>query len=419
MDKDLSALLDAIVWAHRIVSVDDHTFVFRPLTLEERNLANYIYETQLKKASKKGTKAKQELTEIAIRKGIWKSSYDNDIEILRKELDERLEEYEKERKANEKRRKLSTKLKRLTARLTYLKETIEQIEQTHTQYIELPSAEYHAEYERGLYSLSCATLTFPDKKQKWGTLDNLLKEKDTVLVSNLMRLFYDISIAEEADIRELARSAMWRIKWSGSKKNRGVKTLFDREMYDLTLDQFRLVYWSQIYDSAFESMDPPSDEVVDDDKLFDEWLEEQSEKRKQERKKSAFDKKLTKTGKASNASEVGMMVDGYYCNDCRCGVKSMENRRGHLHVPSCPYGVFIPYGAAVKERKIEDIQSTNPKSVRQLLANEQRVLADAGGDLVPEQELRNDLRTRAQLGLSTNITGPSADDKVKMGRLRR
>ena len=50
MDKeqDVTELLDAIIWGRRIVSVDNRAgerqvFVFRPLTLEERNMGNYLY----------------------------------------------------------------------------------------------------------------------------------------------------------------------------------------------------------------------------------------------------------------------------------------------------------------------------------------------------------------------------------------
>lgn len=416
MDQDLSALLDAIVWSHRIVDVNNQIFVFRPLTLEERNIANYIYSDTKKRNEVKGIKTQDELTKTAIKRGLWKAQNLKDVEILREELTQRLEELEEEERENKKRRSPSAKLKRLRARASYLAETVETLERAYTQYVELPSSEYAAEIERGLYSLHCATLTFPNKVQKWKSYDDLKQERDTVLVSSLMRLFYDVSIAEEADIRKLARSSTWRIKWMGSKKNRGVKTLFDREMYDLSLDQFRLVYWSQIYDSAFESLETPSDEVIENDKLFDEWLDEQAEKRKQERIQAELDKRTDKSKKGSDAHEVALSVDGYYSNECNCGVKNMKNRRGHLHATSCSYGAFIYYDEETRDTKVEQVQSGNSKSVRKILANEQGRLADMGGDLVEEQVLRDNLQTRAQLGLSTNITGPGANDKGKKGR---
>jgi len=44
MEEDISKALDAVAWGHRIVDLEETTYVFRPLTLEERNIANYIYE---------------------------------------------------------------------------------------------------------------------------------------------------------------------------------------------------------------------------------------------------------------------------------------------------------------------------------------------------------------------------------------
>jgi hypothetical protein len=256
-------------------------------------------------------------------------------------------------------------------------------------------------------------------KQKWESFDALLNEQDTVLVARLMGLYYGETIAEESDIRRVARSGTWRSKWMGSKKNRGVKTLFDREMYDLTIDQFRLVYWSQVYDSAFESMEPPSDEVLEDDNLFDRWLDDQHQKRKAERKKTEFDKKvkhLTKEGQ-----EVALPVQGFYSDDCTCGVKDEArdrgaDKRGHIHDPRCPYGVFMYYDQSAVEQKIEDVQSANPTSIRKLLAGEQKRLAESG-DLVPEQQLRSNDKTRAALGMGTTYKG-AGDNQGKAGRAR-
>lgn len=42
-------------------------------------------------------------------------------------------------------------------------------------------------------------------------------------------------------------------------------------------DQRELVRWSQIYDAAFESLDRPSQRVIEDDDLFDSWLLRQHE----------------------------------------------------------------------------------------------------------------------------------------------
>jgi len=432
--QDVTELLDAIIWGRRIIEVENgqgekRTYVLRPLTLEEKNMGNYIHKRAERDALEQGLLSREQLTAQAIEQGLWKAAYQSDLQSLRHELGKELEARDLEERTNmldgkgrQKRKSPTPKLKKLDAKIVYITKTIRQLEIDYTQHIELPSAEYQAECERGNYFLRCATLSFPEMGQVWPSLSDLKNETDTMLVSNLMRVYYNESIADEAEIRRVARSGFWRCKWIGSKKNRGVKTLFDREMYDLTLDQFRLVYWSQVYDSAYESMESPSDEVMEDDKLFDKWLDEQHKKHEQERKQSAFDKKLNKMDKTHNANEVGFSVTGEYCEKCTCGVKEQSqdrgaDKRGHMHAPSCPYGVFLYYGENKKQDKVEEVQSANSERVRKLLAGEQKRLAEAGGDGMEEQHLRGD-KARSTLGLGTSYHGPGEYGKVQKGRAK-
>ena len=421
-EEDISELLDAIVWGRRIVEVqdkeDEKTFVFRPLTLEERNMGNYVYKQAVKRAKRAGRSTRKKLTRDAIKHGLWKATHKKDAEKLHAELVIVSAELEVLEKENKKRRTPTTKLVRLRERHTHVQGVLQKIDTDHSQYIELPSVEHTAECERGSYFLHCATLSFPDMKPIWPTLKDLEEETNVTLAGRLLRAYYGETIADEADIRRVARTGIWRCKWVGAKKNRGVKTLFNREMYDLTTDQFRLMYWSQIYDSAFESMEAPSDEIVDDDKLFDRWLDEQHQKRKQERKKSAFNKKVSHMTK--EGQEVAFSVLGEYCEQCICGVKATASKRPNgladsTHDPSCSYGVFIYYNKEKKDGKIEEIQSANSERVRRVLANEQKRLADVGADGVEEQYLRGD-KTRTALGLSTTTHGAGEYGKGQRGR---
>ena len=56
--------------------------------------------------------------------------------------------------------------------------------------------------------------------------------------------------------------------------------LFGKPLMELTNDQDSLVYWSQVYDVAYESMDRPEQSIIDDDEALDKWFEEQAKKRK-------------------------------------------------------------------------------------------------------------------------------------------
>lgn len=423
-EQDVAELLDAIVWGHRIVEVvvnklgDEQNFVLRPLTLEERNMGNYVYKQAIKHATKQGLSTRRQLTKNAIDGDLWKASYEKDAKLLREELGKVTNELNKLEEANKKRRSPTTQLTKMRKRFVYVQDTLTQIDENYIRYIEMPSIEYIAECERGNYFLHCSAHSFPDMKQVWPTLHNLEEETNTHLVGLLLRAYYNEVIADEATIRRVARAGIWRCKWMGAKKNRGVKTLFNREMYDLTSDQFRLMYWSQIYDSAYESMEPPSDSVIDDDKLFDRWLDEQHQKRKQEQKKSAFNKKVSHLTK--DGDEVGFNVQGEFCEECSCGIKEQaeargSDKRGHIHDPSCSYGVYLYYNKKRKMERVEEVQSANPENIRRVLAGEQKRLAQIGVDGVEEQHLRGD-KTRSALGLSTTTHGAGEYGKGKRGR---
>jgi len=404
VDQDITEVLDAIAWAHRIVSVNDEQYVFRPLSLQDRNISNHIHKEALRAGKVDGLKTKEELLKQALQKGIWKTHFDNDLKLLREEFKVAIKEQERleEQVRIKKQRNEPSALITLRKRTTFLHETIEHLENTRSSCVDLPSLEYFAEQRRAHFSIARCTLSFPSMTPKWQSYNDLLEESDTMLVHKLINAYYRMEIADEQTIRAAARSPIWRIKWGGSKKNGGVKTLFGREMYDITLDQFRLVYWSQIYDSAYESMEPPTDEVVADDKLFDEWLDAQAEKRKQAKTKAALDKKLQGT---KDGQEVGMTVNGFFSTECTCGIKEKgRDARLARHANSCPHGVFFYYNAdsPKKQQEVETIQSANPEHVRKLLAREQETVAKKG--MVAEQDLRRD-DTRAVLGMPTKLIG--------------
>jgi hypothetical protein len=402
VEKDIGELLDSIVWGHKIVSTIDGQFVFRPLSLQDRNISNHIHQEALNSAKNAGRKTKAQLKIDALKRGIWKPHFDNDLKSLKEEFRSANSEKEKLEQQAKGKRQLPSSLIVLNKRMEFLLNTISEIERIQSSCIELPSIEYHAEQERAYYAVSQAALCFPSMTKRWHSFNDFMNEPNTQLVHALVNAYYRSDICDEAEIRAVARSPVWRIKWSASKKNGGARTLFGRDMYDITVDQFRLIYWSQIYDSAYESLEPPTDETIADDKLFDAWLEEQHEKRKQKNAQKSIDNKLKN---ARDGQEVGVMVDGYYSDKCTCGVKGMPDAKFRRHASSCSFGVFLyyPQGHSKKTKEVESIQSANPEHVRKLLGKEQDIIARKG--TIAEQDLRRDESSRAALGMSTKLSG--------------
>lgn len=81
----------------------------------------------------------------------------------------------------------------------------------------------------------------------------------------LLPSFYNSVIPEE-QIRELARSGEWILKWTAMKK--GV-TSFSK---NITEDQERLVRWTSLYESILEGQDSPHEDVLNDDDALDGYL---------------------------------------------------------------------------------------------------------------------------------------------------
>jgi hypothetical protein len=123
-------------------------------------------------------------------------------------------------------------------------------------------------------------------------------------VEFVLHLFQE-KILSEKQIRELARNEPWRSIWI--MKDSNSFNLFSNKDRELSVDQKNLLVWSRMYDNIQESMDYPTDDVVNDDDLLDGWFVVQRKKREKERAESDFDNS-TKNDKIKNAGEVFIMA---------------------------------------------------------------------------------------------------------------
>ena len=105
---------------------------------------------------------------------------------------------------------------------------------------------------------------------------------------SIMSYFHSCSPTEK-QIREIARTEPFRTRWGASKED-----VFKHKGFELTDFQTGLVLWSKLYDGVQESQDCPSDDVIDDDDLFDGWLI--SDRRKREIEKNRNDAESYNTG---------------------------------------------------------------------------------------------------------------------------
>jgi len=412
--EDLSSLLDSISWGYRIVEVLGQTFAFRPLNLAERNVSTFVHEQALQKSIRDNIPTQDELMVKANSAGLRHPDRDEYLESLKEELEAKQEELDKARKIKSQKQdsrrikvretKKHSKEKIIERRIKMISDQIDEMSMMRANLIEFPSAEHQANHARAVHIVQCATLTFPGLDQKWPTLQDIYDTEETDLVFKLISVYNDHSVPDVSKVRALARSGLWRIRWTVAKSTGCFDQLFDVSLSDLTPEQMLLVHWSQVYDSAYEAYERPPDYIIEDDTEFDRWLERTLKEQEQERKKQFHSKKTNLgIGKASssNANEVMVPVDGFYSDECNCGA---VGQRGKLHSKDCPYGVYFYYKDDRKNEEIDRVHESNPDAIRIVLASETKALESKG--IVREEHLRKYKgMARQVMGFGTNMHG--------------
>jgi len=108
----------------------------------------------------------------------------------------------------------------------------------------------------------------------------------------------------ESKIRELARTEPWRTLWQLNSSE--TFKLFSNNGRELSHDQKNLLVWSTMYDNVQESMDCPTEDVINDDDMLDGWFLIQTKKRKEEKSSNELD---NMNPKIANSQEVYIMAN--------------------------------------------------------------------------------------------------------------
>ncbi len=91
-------------------------------------------------------------------------------------------------------------------------------------------------------------------------------------------------IIDLVQLRELARDDMWRSYWNISNG-----LVFDKSILKLTDEQKQLIVFSKMYERTYEHPECPSDEVIEDDDMFDGWTILMKRKNEDEKKQHKAD----------------------------------------------------------------------------------------------------------------------------------
>lgn len=130
-------------------------------------------------------------------------------------------------------------------------------------------------------------------------------DPDSVELNDLLNKYYSL-ILKEADSREIARSEPWRSIWTLRETN--TFKLFSNIKRELSIDQKNLLIWSRMYDNIQESMDCPSDKVIEDDDALDGWFIEQRRKNEREKAVGVIEDSI-QNDKIKNSQEVLVFAD--------------------------------------------------------------------------------------------------------------
>ena len=130
-------------------------------------------------------------------------------------------------------------------------------------------------------------------------INDKLVDWTKINLNNIISFYYTQFLSQEK-IREIAKTNPWRDEWNCLKSN------FKVFNNNLTYEQKTLMAWSTMYDNIYESMDCPTEDVIDDDDTLDGWIISQKRKRERDKNKSSIESGL---GKAGNADEVFIMTD--------------------------------------------------------------------------------------------------------------
>jgi hypothetical protein len=149
------------------------------------------------------------------------------------------------------------------------------------------------------YMVNVAGSLYDGQTNKRVFSDDEIREPDFFFIDAVTNQKTKIEPTDK-EIREISRTQPWRTTWSLGKPNP-----FSRSPINLMEYQQSLLVYSNMYDNIRESMDSPSDTIINDDDCCDGWIILQSRRREKELRERQVESTL---GKASKAGEVFIPV---------------------------------------------------------------------------------------------------------------
>jgi hypothetical protein len=397
MARSVRDLIDLISWDRRVVLIPAgvnaplHEVMLLHPTIHDKGIAQSIKAKTLAECETIGVPSEDQIIKLAIESGYWTT----EEEDLINQSAERINTIEsmllKEKLAGRKRR-LQHELEQLKTQIAEAK--------TNRLSLVVVSSNYLAHEQFVMYLAYRLSHTL-EGTRLWTDYNDfmLCREQYPAFVMTLANAVVEENDLETPEIRRIARSGDWRVIWTSSREN--LSSLFGKPAIALTTSQKLLVYWSRLYDLAYEQQERPSEEVIENDDKFDIWLQNHLEAKAEKRNGGKSDSSKKKG--AADHHETGKILNGYYDEDCSCGAINSKGRglgEAMPHTTSCNFGVFVPYSEEEKRSIADGVYDKNPKRIRDQILRDQENTADRG--MVEEHHLRGN-KARMVLGYTPKI----------------
>ena len=248
--------------------------VFRDPNQDLQLESDWIYNRVYKRLKEEGALTLEESYDILKQDGKWSDELEKEMKTIDADL-ENLKSHLQRTKFNKtEQAAIKVTIEKGRQRLLELDRTKNQLIRTTSEFIAM-------QHKRRFLISHITTVPKPE-------LLDVLAFKDTLSV-----YYFEESGISESQIRKLARSDPWRLYWTTSKDTG--TPLFPHPTVEMTDLQYMLVLWTRIYDFAYNSMNRPTDDVIEDDVRFEAWYHAENERIQSEIKRNDLERSLGKT----------------------------------------------------------------------------------------------------------------------------
>lgn len=252
-------------------------------TIEDEYEANEIFQAAYDQALMDSIFTEEEILEWMISRDLWSPDQDGKIEAIQKDID-KMKVGIFENRTN-------------TAMVDQTRRLLRRAERAKSK-LEAERNELFSKTAEGLATQEKALAVF----ERCCFVGQEPLNCDDIDVS---ALFYDYNhmLLNETQLRELARNDPWRLCWL-MKDHTPLFT--NQDGRELSNDQKGILVWSNMYDNIQESMECPTEDVINDDDMLDGWFIIQRRKQESDRAKTELEKRTNE--KIANSDEILIMA---------------------------------------------------------------------------------------------------------------